>query len=229
MDWALAIERNREALVRIVASLFALLGLRSDAAVGRIPKPLHRAVLRLLHPAESAVRRLVVIAARGLVAKLKPSRPKPTGAMGRKSGGNRYPSFPLFDRRKRFIEHRRTTGPGAMPRIHFLDGDGRLVSLGPVPKPKPAANPAPPDGQVDARRLSLRLQALKRALEDVPGQARRLARWRARRQAMKAPKFTSPLRPGPPPGTRRKPIHEVDRVLIDCHDLAFDALKPDTS
>ena len=46
MDWARAIERNSEALKGIVAELFAMLGLMGEAAVSRIPQPLHRAVLR---------------------------------------------------------------------------------------------------------------------------------------------------------------------------------------
>ena len=40
---------------------------------------------------------------------------------------------------------------------------------------------------------------------------------------------SSPLRPGRPPGYRRKPIHEVDEVLIECDGLACEAMKPDTS
>jgi hypothetical protein len=87
----------------------------------------------------------------------------------------------------------------------------------------------PPDGLVNAKRLSRRLQALRLALDDLPRQARRLARWRLRREKAKTPKFRSPLRPGRPPGYRRKPIHEVDEVLIECHGLAWDAMKPDTS
>jgi hypothetical protein len=82
---------------------------------------------------------------------------------------------------------------------------------------------------VGAERLSRRLQALKLALEDLPRQARRLARWRVRRETAKNPKFKSPLRPGPPPGHRRKKVHEVDEVLAECHWLARDAMKPDTS
>ena len=62
MDWARAIERNSEALKGIVEALFVMLGLAGTDTTARIPKPLHRAVLRVLRPAESAVRRLVVIA-----------------------------------------------------------------------------------------------------------------------------------------------------------------------
>ena len=43
---------------------------------------------------------------------------------------------------------------------------------------------------MDAAVLARRLQALKSALEDLPHQARRMARWRVRREAAKAPKFT---------------------------------------
>ncbi len=56
-----------------------------------------------------------------------------------------------------------------------------------------------------------------------------MARWRLRREAMKAPKFKSPLRPGPPPGRRKRHIHEVDEVLAECHGLARWAMEPDTS
>ena len=101
MDWDLAIKRNSEALTGIIAALFAMLG---DATVSRIPKPLHSAVLRVLRPAESAVRRLIVIAARGLVVKVAPSRPMPKGQMIGKGGGSRLPAFQLYDTRKYFPE-----------------------------------------------------------------------------------------------------------------------------
>jgi hypothetical protein len=223
MDWARAIERNSEALKGIVAELFAMLGIAGEATVARIPQPLHSAVLRVLRPAESAMRRLIIIAARGLVVKLTPSRPKPVGPIGR-GGGSRLPSFQLFDPRKNFAElrqHRRkfTRNP---PRIHFFPYD--------TLRPAPVADPPPPsDGLVNAERLTRRLQALRLALDDLPRQARRLARWRVRRENMPSPKFKSPLRPGRPPGYRRKPVYEVDEVLIECHGLAFDAMKPDTS
>ena len=93
MDWARAIERNSEALNRFVEALFAMLGLAGVAPVARIPQPLHRAVLRVLWPAESAMRRLIVIAARGLVVKLASAaaRPKPKGSATRSSGSRNRP------------------------------------------------------------------------------------------------------------------------------------------
>jgi hypothetical protein len=231
MDWARAIERNSEALKGIVEALFAMLGLAGAAPVTRLPQPLHRTVLRVLRPAESAMRRLIVIAARGLVVKLAPSRPMPmpAGPIG-KGGGSGRPSFQLFDPRKNFAElrqHRRkfTRNP---PRIHIFGSDPTVASLWAARRP--IADPvSPPDGLVGAARLTRRLQALKLALDDLPRQARRLARWRVRRENMPSPKFKSPLRPGHPPGYRRKPIHEVDEVLIECHGLACYAIQSDTS
>src|SRR6478752_5922372 len=96
MDWQLAIEKNREALKRVLAMLVAMAGL-SDfvtggnavmagdhadrrAAQATLPRHLHRFVLRLLRPAEAAARRLIIVAARGLVVELSPQRaakPKP--------------------------------------------------------------------------------------------------------------------------------------------------------
>jgi hypothetical protein len=159
MDWARAIERNSEALKGIVSALFAMLGLANDATVERIPQPLHRTVLRLLRPAESAMRRLVVIAARGLVVKLAPSRPMLAGPIG-KGGGRMRPSFQLFDPRKNFAALRqdRRMATRNPPRIHIFGSDPRVAAL--WPSPQPAADPAPPpDGLVNSERLTRRLQA----------------------------------------------------------------------
>ena len=227
MDWDLAIKRNSEALAGIVAALFAMLGLVGEPTVARIPQTFHSAVLRVLRPAESALRRLIVIAARGLVVKPAASRPMPKGNTIGKSGNSR-PSFQLFDPRKNFESPHRRTFTRNPPRIHFFGNDPRVAALWAAPQPV-AVPAAPPDGFVNAQRLTRRLQALKLALDDLPRQARRLARWRVRRETAKAPKFKSPLRPGPPPGHRRKPVHEVDEVLIECHGLACDAMRPDTS
>ena len=234
MDWARAIERNSEALVEIVADLFAMLGIVGEATVGRLPWPTYRAVLRILRPAESAVRRLVVIAARGLVVKPTLSRPKPAGPLKRKKGlPPRSFSFQLFDPRKRIVfrlQQRRTAR--ITPRLHIFTEDRGLVTLWPPPRPTGApARAAPPsaDGLVNGARLVRRLEALESALADLPRQARRLVRWRMRQEKAQNPSFKSPLRRGHPPGHRRRDVHEVDELLSECHQLACYAMLSDTS
>jgi hypothetical protein len=239
LDWDLVIKRNSEALKGIIAELFAMLGLDDDTTVSRISHPLHRAVLRLLRPAESAVRRLIVIAARGLVVTLPASRPnsppKPIKPTAKGLGSSRPASFQLFDPRKRFKPVRAMKSTWREPRISFLPPPpdptvAAIFAARAARAPAPAAPPPPPsDGLASAQGLTRRLAALKSALEDLPRQAKRLARWYERRKAAPDIKFLSPLRYGRPPGYRRKPIHEIDEVLIECDDLAWEAMKPDTS
>jgi hypothetical protein len=230
MDWELAIKRNSKALKGIIDVLFALLGLDGTDAASRIPRSLHSAVLGVLRPAESAVRRLIVMAAKGLVVKVAPSRPMPKGHIIGKGCGPSKPSFRLCDKRMVFPElsQPRVKYAKHPPRILFFGDDSRVDSLWSAPQPAPVPAPSP-DGLVNAERLTRRLQALKLALDDLPRQARRMARWRVRRETMKSPKFKSPLRPGPPPGHRKRQIHPIDEILADCHWLAWDAMKTDTS
>jgi hypothetical protein len=220
-DWARAIERNREALKGIVAALFAMLGLVEGVTMPRLTHGVHRAVLRVLRPAESAVRRLIVIAARGLVIEPAPSRPIAKGIVGK--GGQPRPSFKLFDPRKRF-----TTAPQKIPRIHILSYNPTVAAIFAA---RARSNPAQPpdDGLIDGNRLVCRLQALKAALDNLSHQAKRLVRARMRRDNIPSLKLKSPLRPGRPPGHRRIKVHEVDEILSECHGLACDVLRGDTS
>ena len=144
MDWARAIERNSEALNGIVAALFAMLGLAGAAPLARLPRSIHSAVLRLLQPAESAVRRLVVIAARGLVVKRAPSRPMPAGPIGR-GGGHLRPSFQLSIRAKF-----RRSAPQTFTRIPRASISSRAIpgwrrcGQRPSPQPLPLRHPMAP-------------------------------------------------------------------------------------
>jgi hypothetical protein len=149
MDWALAIERNSTALKSIVEAIFAMLGL-AGATATRIPRGVHSHMLRLLRPTESAVRRLIVIAARGLVVKPVPARAMPVGTtIGKAKAPNARPSFQLFDTRKRFAELRHLTAKRVLPRIRVLtSGYGPQVAtiwatrqrvVAPTPPPPPPA------------------------------------------------------------------------------------------
>ena len=228
MDWDLAIKRNSKALKGIIEVLFALLGLDGSDAASRIPRSLHSAVLAVLRPAESDVRRLIVVAARNVVVKLAPSRPMPHGRKIGKGVGRSGLAFQLFDPPKRVKPIRVMKVRRLEPRIRFIDYDPRISALFPTPR-SVVEPPPPPDGLASATRLHRRLQALKLALEDLPRQSKRLVRLQQRRKASPWPKSTTPLRFGHPPGYRRKPIHEVDEVLVACDWLAWEAMKPDTS
>lgn len=241
MDWDRAIERNSGRLKAILAALFAMLEEAGGRAVEKIPRSLHSAILLVLRPAESAVRRLIVIAARGVVVKPRASRPGPQGPIKPKAGpagpGGRGPerlAFPIFDPQKRFEYQRRKYVRGVGPRIRVIYTDDPRIpiwrlGLAPPPPPEPPPAPPPRPSLIGARRLVLRLEAARRALDDLPRQARRLARWLARREKAWGVRFPSPLRPGRPPGARKKPRHEIDDVLEDCHAYAYWSLIPDTS
>jgi hypothetical protein len=227
MNWPLAISRNRTALLAVVAAIVALLGgrvlrpfdkLRAQDEGGAISRQLRNAALALLRPAEAATRRLIVIAARGIVAAPRPA----TGFAGvpqgdRAAARSRPPAFRLVEPLKRYGRVVRRRKPGFVPRIRTFFGP-------PLPAPPPIAAPPDPRDQVDSTRLRRRLAALERALADLPRQARRLARWRARASRFRP----SPLRLGHPPGHRQRGGREIDLVLRECHLLACDALA-DTS
>jgi len=234
MDWAFAIERNRIALGRVVAAIVALIGGREGD--GAISRGLRSAALALLRPAESAARRLIVIAARGLDAgrdgsRLAAPRPPFPAALGGKRRSGPHAAFALFDRPLRFARMVRVV-PRVIPRIRSFWCPPSAQPVSPPLVSTPGVRPDPA-ALVDAARLRLRLAALEAALADLPRQARRLARWRARRglAGRSAVGARSPLRIGRPPGQRRglRGRREVDDLLGDCHALALDALRADTS
>lgn len=220
MDWPLAINRNRDALQRIIAMLFAM---AAGGTAATLPRHVYRAVLLVLRPAESAVRRLVIIAARGLVLAARSPRAAPAGLVPR-TGAARISAFLLVDPLKRFTLDAPASGPP--PRISV---PGLYDPIFLAPPPVTSA-----EDLIDAARLCRRLHALKRALNNLPKQARRLARWQTRQDLALArqtqSRRLSPFRPGRPPGHRARAIHEIDDVLRECHGLALDAYsRPDTS
>jgi hypothetical protein len=175
MDWARAITINRTALTRIVAMLITMVAGYETL----VPKPIYHAVLRVLYPAESAVRRLIVMAARGLKVTLSPPRPMPQGLVF--TGQRRETlTFSLCDPRRELPSPylRRPSGLPE-PRIRVLDVSP-LVPLFQVQSTEPPV-PSTETG-ISPQRLKRRLDVLKRALDTLPQQARRLARLQAKRK-----------------------------------------------
>ena len=225
MNLPKAIDANKSAIARIVAGLFALLGLTGGSIPGRIPGALHRTILRVLRPAESAVRRLIVIVSKTIKVKTSPARPMPQGIVRTGPGSQRL-SFQLFDPRQPiFRPQRQPKTARPQPRISFFgDGEVRTISLACDP---PARN-GKADGQQNSANLMHRLQALKAALDDLPRQAKRLVRALARRQKSPRLVLKGVMRPGRAPGWRKRPVEDIDRVLHQCDWLAREIL-PDTS
>ncbi|QKV18320.1 hypothetical protein [Oricola thermophila] len=317
-DWERAVERNLDDLLRIVARLFFMAGIRTGRSLVFLPRGLRLRILAMLRPAEFAARRLVAMAACKLVTvvtrRAEARGKQPPAVRGTDPEGDEAAPSPVI--------------PGPDPRTED-DPSAHSVNPAPVPKPKncahtvvlrdecpdghpgaaPAGAPEPrpdmepsdaelldlfrdrpcfalfdpwkryapflfdvtgldgpfghvfleydedgddwpepdtdPDELVDARGLSRRIRALALALDDLDGQAARLARWKARFEraiermqladagklggvtpdAVRRPspwRFR-PFRPGLPPGWRRRPRTEAEEILKECHTLALDA------
>lgn len=232
MSTTQAIEFHRNALLRVVMLLFVRVGIAPNGAgVATLPQVVQRAILRILGPAESAARRLIVLRSREMAVLSPNAIEEPARSSDDRKSGNgdgakdRAPVFWLFDRRKYFAEladRRRRVSRGPGPRMFFFDGD--------YPDPEPASDSEARDPD-DAVRLCRRLQALHGALDDMPAQAKRLLRVMARRKvAPPGPRRYGPIRPGWPLGYRKNWAHEVDQILYDCHVMARTELaSPDTS
>jgi hypothetical protein len=249
MDWTYAIERNRDALKRVLAALVAMAGLaevsaltsplwgRGAAAAGRpgamemapgetsarshaegdareasgggenlpttptrhsdecrpphkgevesvirptLPRHLHRAVLRLLRPAEAAARRLVIMAARGLVVapprqrprKPPPERPSKGGRPGAvtgiwmpphlRSSAARPPrraqkrALPLFDPLPRMLGPKRVAANGCRGSVSRTPTCRSPCRPGVCPRAAGPAGPTtrstPPDWSCESKR-----------------------------------------------------------------------------
>jgi hypothetical protein len=210
MDWDAAIERNREALKRVLAGLMVMArmaggtrptshGSRPTAdclqpTAATLPRRLHRLVLRLLRPAEAAARRLVIIAARNIVVaapapqtSARPAKPRPPLARAVPIRG-----FGLAVRAPLPVDPPRPARPPCLPLFDTLPRFGkRRSSRSGTPRisfpgflaPFPV-RPAPtPFDPIETTGIGHRFAALEDVLDDLPRHAGRFARWRARRDA----------------------------------------------
>ena len=233
MDWDGIIERNCERLVAVLTELFAMAGF-GLGGTALLPRHVCRAILALLRPAVSALRRLFVIAARGIVVKLRDGGVSGTFPKGSafERDADRVAAFCLIDPLKRFApewfeeEAVPQTGPQSIPRISLSSFINPVVAL---PKPIPVFRPVPEDDDlISPNAIRRRLIAMRHALDNLERQAKRLARWKARRAMRKVGRL-SPFRPGFAPGYQRHHQREIDVILADCHHFAQDAWYADTS
>jgi hypothetical protein len=232
LEWIGPIEKNRLALKAILAALVAMAGLASGPhpevrAEGEprktLPRHLHRAILRLLRPAESAARRLALALCLPPLLALRPRRPGtaprktsllvragvgtgivlrrdapvPAGLAHLAPAKRASHSFPLLDPLPRWGVQRRWQPAAGVPRISLPGAAGRTA----VASWRPPSSYDP----LDAGRLGRRLSALARVLDDLPALGRRFLRWQARRDRALAAgrdhRITA-LRGGRPPGGR---------------------------
>ena len=241
MDWDKAVERYRKDLLRIVATFYTLIGLTEGGSIERISLKLYRRVLARLRPAEAAVRRLIIIMAQGLEvapAATRAARKEPTAASKGKprSKRKRRRLFLLFDPRLRLDAGlpRRPKAKGLRtgPRIRNFDTPAGVVvyvnGFLSAPQPQPKLKPVS-DGTVSAVSLCRRLAAILDALKDMPRQAARYARWRAKPIEERRPQLETPLRRGAPPGLRETSSDEVQEILKECHWLVRSLPVADTS
>ncbi|MCR6659934.1 MAG: hypothetical protein NVV72_11550 [Asticcacaulis sp.] len=206
MDWTAAIEMQHEALKRIVAALAAMAGLtanphpevRADPEPVEggprrtLPRHLHRAILRLLRPAESAARRLAIALARRLPAPPAVRRHPAGPAKSIQSGAREASSiFVRHGAGTGIVLEARRAGPGPSRPSGSRQSARRPLAfplLDPLPRwrvrprwqpaagvPRigmaglgeriaiPARRPPLPDDPLDAGRLGRRLDALSRA------------------------------------------------------------------
>lgn len=262
------INRNHAELKRLLAILFVMIGLAdtiSDALAANdrlaramrgladpatISRRLHRTILALLIPVESATRRLIIYMAAMLptpvltAAQLKggvpmwplpmrPSQPDEAGTAQTKArSGEAEPDDGATPDCPTPEKH---PPPFALvdPRPKWIWAEGKAA-----PFPGIVANPASAFVQVSDVGLMRRVAALAFALEDMAAQALRYARWRARSAAFLT-RHHRALRLGPPPGapSRRTPKskHRIEHeVLAETDGHARFALTqtppaPDTS
>jgi hypothetical protein len=208
MDWQLAITRNHEALLAIIVALMKSIGLVEEGQLTTLPKYLYRNALLILRQAESALRRLIVIAAHEMTLRgVRPRKPRlcqTDFSLLPASREDKIPAFNLIDPLKDCSTQERDFEETDYSREQSVENRDRT--------PIPAAH------------LGHRFLALKHALNTIPQQAKRLTRWYAQRDLalkQKIPHRLSPMRPGTPPASHRAKRSEMDQLLLECHLLAI--------
>ena len=246
MDWNLAIQHNQAVLLRNVMWLFTWLKMDVGGSVETMPRLKRLTILFVLRPTESAYRRVLLVAAlvRQVVAPRLKARTAGSERSERKTGdkiaATRPLPFKLVDARKPFDLNpdrpKYVSGPG--PWVTDLWSDDPIYDRTALYAHQAKMNrpPPAPDDEESVAALCRRMNALMAALQDLDGQTLRMAKLqtRIRNQIRKVGKLPiRVMRPGLPPGFRKRQKHEVDEVLAECHRLALMAqhelVPPDTS
>jgi hypothetical protein len=253
-SWERSTAHYKAALIKIIAELFVLArivpGEVPDTASQDIwnislPRYAYRRALELLKPAESALRRLIIMGAHGksfapATAKDQPGKADAVGDTVSGQGGTltdadsapsdapasekslRAPAFNIFDPLRQFT-------------FRSFDSFEDYALW----KAEQDANPLiiPPAGPrmapVNALSLWRRIQAMHHAAENFDQYVTRYVRWRGQRKfkiahqrPLKGRRPATLMRPGRAPGYIRKGKHEIHDLLRDVDNLAADSENP---
>ena len=225
MDLQTVNDRQEGALLRIIAALFAMAELAKGGIASTLLRHVYDAILRTLRPVETAMRRLMIVAARGIEVSFRPARAVPAELFTKLGAPAevRLPEHCLIDPLKYFVfAEDRVPFSAAVRSTPCVSVPGAF-DRGVVPV-RPFSSAEDP---ISANSLSQWPQILKHALETPPKQAPRLACRRQQQRLLEsAPKPGAPsmLRPGFLSVLRRRYVHVVNQVLSSSHYFAAKAL-----
>jgi hypothetical protein len=208
MNWSSPINSKRKDFTRILAALLAMLGISGS-----------KNIERQLRPIESAIRRLIFIAAHGMVAKPNVKRMMPKGLKIERKTENKRLSFKLFDSRY---------CPPSAQAFGTTIVKVKTYTRNPFNMFDQIYWPQQPKKKPE-RHCKERIEAAQHALDHLPQQARRLVQTLARNKIKTPPNFMSPLRPGRAPGYKEHDRSEINELLYECQHLALEVVKADTS
>jgi hypothetical protein len=203
-----------------------------------LPRYAWKKVLALLVPAESALRRLIVMGTFGKnfgdsllnSSKAVASKPTQSGELSKLSPKllspktGRPPRFDMFDPRKTFTYLSFDTLEELQAWKAHKDANPLVIA---------PADPTKRMEPVKALSIWRRIQAMHHAMENFDGYVSRYGRWRAGRKAILAAgrplhgKYaTSLMRRSRPPGFVEKEGDDIHYLLRDVHLLAYDSELP---
>lgn len=210
----------------------AFRALRDPATV---PRRLHRKIVELLRPVEAATRRLIVALASTL---LRPKLPALAFEYVSFVGGEQEPAVTREAEPEIEGDGEATPEPESerAPRFALLDPLPPLRNgpSHPFPVGGFVADPEAASDPINDASLMRRIAALAAALDDLPAQARRFARWWGRMERGRTER-QSPLRRGRAPGAAVPSLpksrwRDWHHVLDTTHQMALEAWRyPDTS